>query len=136
MAGRKINSVTGQGMRENALEARKLQAEWLHLVSIGEAPLMEVIEEACTEDGAPLRKLRLYSLLTAQPRWGEKKALHALELMISVLKVKADPKEVTIAWLVDSRSGGRRVQAWADALQERKLPWPGFPYAPRPEGLV
>lgn len=121
-------------MRENALEARRLQAEWLHLVSIGELPPMEVIEEACTEDGATLRKLRLHSLLISQPRWGEKKVLQSLELMISVLKVKVDPKAITIGWLVDSRSGGRRVQAFVDALQPREPIWPGFPFAPKPEG--
>ena len=121
-------------MRDSALEARRLQAEWLHLVSTGELPPMEVIQEACTEDGASLRKLRLYSLLTSQPRWGEKKALQVLELMISVLKVKVDPKEVTVGWLVDSRSGGRRVQALVDALQPREPIWPGFPFASKPKG--
>ncbi|MGP5015105.1 hypothetical protein ACTXJX_14980 [Glutamicibacter ardleyensis] len=132
MAGRKIDSATGRTMRDSALEARRFQAEWLLLVASEEASLSEVIEEACTEDGASLRKIRLVSLLTSQPRWGEKKALQVLNLMISVLKVKAEPKEITIGWLVDSRSGGRRLQAWTDALQPKAPAWRGFPFSPRP----
>lgn len=133
MAGRKINSANGSSMRENAVEARRFQAEWLLLVASAEVSLMEVIDEACTEDGASLRKIRLISLLTSQPRWGEKKALQVLDLMISVLKVDVEPREITIGWLVDSRSGGRRIQAWADALQPKEPVWQGFPFAPRPK---
>ncbi|MGP5523481.1 hypothetical protein ACTXM3_09305 [Glutamicibacter arilaitensis] len=134
MSGNKINSITGATMRDSALEARRFQAEWLHLVFEGEVQPMEVIQEACAEDGGALRKVKLFSLLTSQPRWGEKKALQVLELMIAVLKVKVEPKEVTIGWLVDSRSGGRRVNAFVDALQPKEPIWPGFPFAPKPKG--
>ena len=43
-------------------------------------------------------------------------------------------RSLTIGWLLDNRSKHRLV-AFADALGDRAVPWPGFPYAPVPDGV-
>jgi hypothetical protein len=39
----------------------------------------------------------------------------------------------TLRWVVDPRSHGRRVSAYADALARRPATWPGFPFTPAPQ---
>lgn len=120
-------------------EAKKLaqrkRAEWLLSLSAGYITATDLITAACTDDNQALLRLTLRQVLMNQPGWGEVRVNRVLGRLRRVLgDSTTDTRRMTVAWLVDSRAGGKRVQVWADALDNRSsLPWPGFPYAPRPE---
>lgn len=79
-----------------------------------------------------LRKIRLQVLIQAthgMPRivktqWGEKLA----RLLDTEL-----PEVVTVGWVIDKRSQGKRLAALRETLDlETSAPWPGWPYTPNP----
>jgi hypothetical protein len=103
-------------------------------VAGGESTVRDVILAACTEDGKPLTRVTLRQLLMAQPGWGPDRAAKALEHTLTTLgNPEVNQRKLTIAWLLDKRAGGRRFMAFCDALYPRaSAPWPGFPFAARP----
>ena len=115
--------------------ANRHRAEWLLSLSAGYITATDLITAACTEGNKPLLRITLRQLLMNQPGWGEVRVNRVLRRLRMVLgETGSDSRRLSVAWLVDSRAGGKRVQVWADALDNRSdLPWPGFPYAPQPE---
>ena len=82
----------------------------------GRSSIFDVILEAAdtNERRAPLRLIRLWMLLEAQTGWGEARTGVVMDRL--------------------ARFAGVLV-AFADALGDRAVPWPGFPYAPVPDGV-
>lgn len=111
-----------------------MRSEWLASIHVGVISVPDLIQAATEESGAPLRRISLRQLLLTQPGWSEAKVRAALDRITHLLDLKESTRRLTVAWLVDARTGGKRLRAWADVMQERVLPWTGFPYAPNPQG--
>jgi len=116
--------------------ARRYRAEWLLSMNAGLLGIADLVEAARTEQGRPLRRLTVYELFRTSPDWSKRKADLALETLRRLAAVPADlpSRKLTVGWLVDPRSDGRRVSILADVLlsgQGRRLPPSDrFPYSP------
>lgn len=118
--------------REALSAARRTRAEYLIALTEGLIDISDLLAFAVTEDGAPLRRISLRQLLLSQPGWGERRTARVLSALSDRLGTAERPKDMTIAWLIDPRSGGRRYLAWLDVRQAKSsAPWPGFPFATR-----
>lgn len=118
--------------------AVKMRAEYLLSITIGDITPLDLIRQAARPDGRPLLTIPLKKILSAQQGWGAKKAENALTEICAVLRedLKTDRKnghKLTVGWLLDPRSGGRRLMAWVDVVEVRPRgnmpPWSGFPFA-------
>lgn len=114
-------------------KADRTRNEWLVSIDAGVVTVPDLLRAATTESGRALRKLGLRQVLESQPGFSRAQAERVLDHTRTLLGAEPDLR-LTVAWLIDPRTGGRRLQAWADALQQRDLPWTGFPYAPKPNG--
>ena len=115
-------------------EAAKLRAEWLVGLDAGLVSLADLFAFAATSEGRPLLRIPLRQVLLSAPSIGSSRAPQILARVQSLLGVEMPVRKMTIAWLLDSRTGGRRFMAWVDSTEiSRSEPWSGFPYAPPPE---
>lgn len=120
-----------------AAKARLLRAEWLLMVRDGLMTPADLIWEAATAEGRPLRKLRLTQVLAAQPSYSRDRAKRTVARLHDVLELSTEKSaKVTVGWLIDHRAGGRRVLAWLDQTTPRRAPWPGFPFTPYPSATT
>lgn len=111
-------------------EAARTRAAWLVSLGVeGNKTIPDLVRQATTEEGRPLRRITLRQLLLTQEGWGRARADRVLSLTTSLLGHEPTSR-LTVAWLIDARAGRRRVRALVDALTERDVPWIGFPYAP------
>jgi len=123
----------------SAARARAVRAEWLTSLKLGLCTVPDLINHACSPDGRPLLRIGLVRLLTEQDGWTRNGAVatinQALRLLGQPEMTSQQASKLHVQWLVDSRSGGRRVQALTDAMDPKMhQPWGGFPYASRPQG--
>lgn len=114
-------------------EAQRTRAAWIASLSAGVVSATDLVQSAHDESLAPLRRLRLDRILNAQPGWGPARTKRVLAHLRELLDVPSDTR-LTVAWLIDARADGRRLQAFADAIKTRVTPWNGFPFAPDPKG--
>ncbi|WP_159604633.1 hypothetical protein [Agromyces humi] len=115
--------------------ANELRAEALINLAEGVFTQQDLFEFAATASGKPLLRIPLRQVLLSTPGVGEARAGKVLERLRDLLNVRTQPRDMTIAWLLDSRAGGRRFLAWLDTVSPiRTEPWPGFPWAPAPTG--
>lgn len=96
--------------------ARRQRAEYLVAITDGLVTVLDVIEAAAADSGRALRRISLRQLLLSQPGWGERRTNRILSALAARMGANDDPKDMTIAWLIDPRSGGRRFLAWLDVL--------------------
>lgn len=117
-------------------DARRQRAEWLIAVAEGTVPLDDFIRHAATEEGRPLLRVKLRQLLMAQPGWGEVKTRALIDHVLAITGAAGmSHTKVTLAWLLDSRAGGKRFLAFLDAITPKAAPpHPGFPFAASPSG--
>lgn len=116
--------------RAALVDARRYRAEWLVAVAQGLTGPLDLVVQAATEEGEPLRTISLQQLLLSVPGWGHLRSAQVLRDLAGVLDVDcAVVGRHTVGWLLDPRAGGRRVLAWLDAHQRPRAPWPGFPFA-------
>lgn len=111
--------------------ALRMRAEWLTQVHEGLITVTELISYAATDDGAPLRVIRLRDLLLSQDRWGQARADAAMQSLREVLYLgnELPLRRLTVSWLLDNRTNGQRFDAFLDVLgAERIAPWRGFPF--------
>ena len=114
--------------------AQEIRSEWLTAVTIGVLTIHDLVEHAATPSGKALRRVTLRRLLLASPDFTIKQTDHILQHVNDVLGLAGDDRKKprTIQWLLDDRTGGRRVITWTDATAARELPWLGWPATPRP----
>lgn len=114
--------------------ARHVRASALIRVAEGRASVHDVIQMACTERGKSLLRITVKQLLLAQPGVGDETVARVIRHITDVTDTADVPaRRITLAWLLDSRAGGRRFMAFCDALGDNTAtPWPGFPFTPRP----
>jgi hypothetical protein len=99
--------------------------------------MSDVIEAACRPENKALLRLTLYQLLTHQPSWGSARAQRTLRQLDTLTNSTLSHRRLTLAWLLDHRAGGRRVQAWADVMGGKQAqPWPGFPFSSVPSEIA
>lgn len=115
-----------------ALDARRdadaTRAEWLSGVAAGVLMTSDVISDAATISA--LRRITLRSLLSAQPGVGR---VATERVLARVRSTTGADQRLTIGWLIDPRSEGKRLLAWIDAMTPRDhAPWVGYPLAPPP----
>ena len=120
-------------VRSALAQARLARATALAGVAAGRFTVENVLDQACAATEHPLRRLRLASLLTAQPGVGlrgAEKILTRVALLCG--EPDLDRKLMTVSWLLDRRAGGKRYLAWVDAHTGKASPWPGWPFTPAP----
>lgn len=120
-------------------EANRQRAEWLVAVANGDTTVVDVIEWATTTDGKALLRVPLRKLLLAQPGWGEDRTRSTITKTLAVTGRRGLPtRKATIAWLLDHRAGGKRFQAFCDAVTAppAKAPWVAFPFTPATADLA
>lgn len=109
--------------------AARVRGEWLLLVRDEIVGPNDVLTEAATPAGKPLLKLSVRQLLLARPGWGRKRTDAVIRKVSSVATGSIEARQMTVGWLLDPRSGGRRFAAWLDAFEPKAGPaWPGFPF--------
>lgn len=109
--------------------AADMRSDWLVSLDAGVSTAVDLFVHACTSEGRPLLRLPLRQVLLSQPKFGQARVTRTLDRIQLVLGVEMPVRSMTVGWLLDSRSGGRRFMAWLDATQIlRSEPRPGFPY--------
>ncbi len=122
----------------NAAAAR-YRAEWMMSLHDGICTPVDLIQDACTLPGRPLRRLNLLQVVAAPPDSSMAGARSRLSAMARRLEQPGlDARKLTVGWLVDARSKGHRFVAYLDAVETDRdsPPWAGFPFAPRSFGKV
>lgn len=108
---------------------------WEALTSVGEDP-----------DATALRKVSLEQILMARPGASSASSTRVVEQVMRTLSLPSGSmrvRDVTIGYVLDSRSAGRRLLAVLDAFLSHGVitdaaevsAWPGFPYSPPPSPL-
>ncbi|MGC0252644.1 hypothetical protein [Pseudactinotalea sp. Z1748] len=121
-------------------EAERMRAEHLLGVAEGFLTIWDVIAEAARDTYRALLKIRLRQLLLSQPGWRPARADAVVTKTMATTGATSTRDEMLklrLSWLLDSRTGGNRLAALADAilcLEDPGPPWPGFPYSPAPKG--
>jgi hypothetical protein len=131
-----IDSDTTAQYRSQANETRR---DFVAAVSIGVLTVDDVIDSAIRDHPALLR-LNLHRLLMAQRKVGPTASCRILTRMLSALEARPGTRDgwssLSVGWLCDQRTGGRRYIAFKDAVA-REVPRHslipvGFPYTPLP----
>lgn len=135
---------TGPQLTSARQAAARARAQVVLEVAGGRRGVLDVLDAACEPDGIGLRRLTLLRLLRATGR-SQTGATRLIEQAIRIYGADPEqvgPRRVTLAWFVDTRSGGMRYRALADVLaRDAKhnegrtdpwAPWPGFPYSRPP----
>lgn len=128
---------------ESRRRANAARGELLSLVRDGLLSAWDAISETASSDDEALRRISLEQLVMTQPGVGEVRARKIVEQVIHILEVpphRIGPRDVTLGFVVDGRSQGRRMLAVLDAFIAHGLIadcdevslWPGFPYSPPP----
>lgn len=110
-------------------QARRARAEHLLAYAQGLISASDLISAACTREGRSLRRITLKQFLLARPGVGATRTKEHLSRFAERLGIDADGLGAKpLAWLIDPRSGGRRILAWLDVSHERRSPVAGFPF--------
>ena len=122
-----MTTTTVEELNDAARAARRARAEWIVGLESGLVTVADVLDAAKRENGAAVARLKLSTLLTAA--YGAPRAKACVRHVRAVLDVDTPSADLTVGWLTDHRTGGRRIMALADALNPRNAPpVPGFPF--------
>jgi hypothetical protein len=115
-----------------AREARHVKQRWFADIIAGDKTFYDMIEAACATDssGRPLHKLKIHLVLAAEPDCSAHRARAIVRKIVALLDMPPDTdiEALKIAWLIDSRSGGRRIAAYLDVTTPLRMP-EGFPWS-------
>lgn len=115
-------------------EANAERGRALASLRAGTSDVTGILRRACLPEGKALRRIPLVRLLSGQDGWTKRRARATVRSVLTVLQDRSTGydavDQLTIMWLIDARTGGRRMRALADALDPKEMPpWMGFPYA-------
>lgn len=116
-------------------EARRYRGQWLVYLAEGNFGPLELLLDATTDDGAPLKKLKLSKVLGSQPGWGPVTIRRVLDTFGRLAQVSNEERaDMTVGYVVHPLSQGHRLAKFAKALTiNRDDPvYLGFPWADRP----
>lgn len=121
--------------------ARRARGDALTGLASGVLSPADLLELASAESGRPLRHIPVRSLLRELGS-SEKQSRELIRLLLRIVQAgDANDKPLTVAWVIDRRTNGRRVTALADVLVSsrlvlsnqddalRPIPSEGWPYA-------
>ena len=122
---------------EIKMTANRVRADLTAKVIYGDITPWDVIMIALSDPEHPARQVPLGELLDAQDallpeREQRGRSRLNAQLLRRVARLAEEPKlgrGTTVGWLVDGRSGGRRLAAWRDATLEMDVP-STFPWQP------
>lgn len=117
-----------------ALEATRARMFYLGRVQSGRASVDDIFEIVRNDRKGPLRRIRLRSLLihSGIPAARVNAGLAKLNGLVGTPWSKANPEKITLDWVLDQKTGGRRAAALEEAFSEGGMPWSGYPLAPEP----
>lgn len=104
--------------------ANRQRSEALAHIVFGVATVDDVIASAASNRA--MWKLKLHQVLGAQADWQPRHVERLLNRLVHI--TGGNPSRITLGWLLDGRTQGRRFQAWQDVRRSRETPWVGFPY--------
>lgn len=117
--------------------ARRVRAEWIAGLEQKFVTLNDLLQFASSGEDSEreaVRRMRLTTALAAALS-SRKRAEAAVRHTVAVVeddrasKVKDEPKNVRVGWLLDRRTNGKRIMALADALTPKTTaPVVGFPF--------
>ena len=111
-------------------EAARLRAEWLVGLDADLVTAKDLFEFACTLEGRPLLRIPLRQVLLSDGRFGVARSTRILARIQDLLSVEVPVRKMTVAWLLDARTGGKRYLAWLESTEVlRSKPAPGYPYS-------
>lgn len=111
-------------------QANSLRAEWLFGLASDYLTLLDLLAHATSKAGRPLRRISMFQLLTAQVGCGPATANSTLDRLRALLRCTTGNPAMTVGWLLDNRTGGRRLLALTTALRGGELePWTGWPFS-------
>jgi hypothetical protein len=117
--------------------ARRVRGEALAGLASGVLSPADLLELAASEDGRALRRILVRTVLR-ELGCTERRCGQLVELLRRLAKVDDDcsSRSLTLGWLLDRRTSGQRVTAFADVLVSgclsgapRSAPSTGWPYA-------
>lgn len=148
-------NLTPNERRDRAVRIRTLALKDLHE---GRVSIADVLLRACTPEGEELLRIPLRQLLLALPDVGPARVRRILALLERNLgSPLPERSHLNVRWLIDARSRGARVVAFADsvlavapglsfdspggrrdspAMSRIRPPWDGFPFTPPPARMT
>lgn len=116
-------------LNDDARRADMVRAAWRLKVHNGDLKPVEAIVQIVEEDDRAGMRITLRSLFVDAPGWGRKRTEQLMDRIQKVADSPSTPRRMTIAWLVNPNSGGRRWEAMLDGVSRwEKEALPGFPF--------
>ena len=116
-------------LNEDARAANKARAQWRLKVHTGQLSPVDAIIQIVEEDDRAGMKITLRSLFVDAPGWGRRRTEQLMDRIQEVADSPSTPRRMTIAWLVNPTSGGRRWEAMLDGVSRGQgKPTQGFPF--------
>lgn len=124
---------------ELSRSARHHRAEWTVSVAEGLLSVNDVLTSVGgSNEGRVLGAISLRQLLLASDEHGPQTRVNQLIERLKEISDSSDPstRKITLAWLFDPRSQGKRLVAYCDAIHSNRQesPWPGFPFSENTAG--
>lgn len=134
------NLIAPQTATELSRSARQNRAEWLVSVAEGLLSVNDVLTSiGVNGEGRMLGAVSLRQLLLASDEHRSQARVNRLIERLKEISDSSDTptRKITLAWLFDPRSQGKRLMAYCDALRENRQesPWPGFPFSENTAGV-
>jgi len=109
------------------------RTQWLDLLYNGVLDLDAFFDAVTGPEGRVLKVITLRQLMVRGLGWSRTKAEKMLNRMDILLGSVTDRRKMTVGWLLDPNSGGKRFQVWTEINEQKnQTPWPGFPFTRNP----
>lgn len=108
--------------------ANRVRGEHLLLLASGAMSLGDFFVAAT--DLLPLQRVGLRRVLTTSGLFGVVDAERAVRKMLLLLGEDVPLRKVTVGWVLDSRTFGRRLVVFADCVHLEPVVPVGFPFTP------
>lgn len=105
-------------LTEAAAQARIERSKVLILLHEGGINLETLLAMARDHDPASMRRIKLYEILEALPGITSAKRDQVLHRIGTMFEVRGRAANLTLDWLLNRRSDGRRIEAFVNAIAD------------------